>query len=155
MRIFFFLLLPSPEILFNVFIGAILVQVIVSFALQVELKMKYNDKHAKSRGLLPGGRWYEIQAYRALNQALGRWEPHSFYSWYLWSWTTKPVLSRWGIFAAIAKNALYGSKLFIQLILFRFSNNFFWKLTLKTGFVVQGHIYAYVLLWHGSNLLKG
>lgn len=42
------------------------------FSLQVELKMKYNDKHAKSRGLLPGGRWYEIQAYRALNQALGR-----------------------------------------------------------------------------------
>ncbi|KAK7171882.1 hypothetical protein R3I93_004242 [Phoxinus phoxinus] len=40
--------------------------------LQVELKMKYNDKHAKSRGLLPGRRWYEIQAYRALNQALGR-----------------------------------------------------------------------------------
>uniref|UniRef100_A0A671MU76 DNA 5'-3' helicase n=1 Tax=Sinocyclocheilus anshuiensis TaxID=1608454 RepID=A0A671MU76_9TELE len=40
--------------------------------LQVELKMKYNDKHAKSRGLLPGSRWYEIQAYRALNQALGR-----------------------------------------------------------------------------------
>uniref|UniRef100_A0A8C1TCG5 DNA 5'-3' helicase n=1 Tax=Cyprinus carpio TaxID=7962 RepID=A0A8C1TCG5_CYPCA len=40
--------------------------------LQVELKMKYNDKHAKSRGLLPGARWYEIQAYRALNQALGR-----------------------------------------------------------------------------------
>uniref|UniRef100_A0A9J8ADJ3 BRCA1 interacting helicase 1 n=1 Tax=Cyprinus carpio carpio TaxID=630221 RepID=A0A9J8ADJ3_CYPCA len=39
---------------------------------KVELKMKYNDKHAKSRGLLPGGRWYEIQAYRALNQALGR-----------------------------------------------------------------------------------
>uniref|UniRef100_A0AAR2JJB0 DNA 5'-3' helicase n=1 Tax=Pygocentrus nattereri TaxID=42514 RepID=A0AAR2JJB0_PYGNA len=40
--------------------------------LQVELKMKYNDQHSKSRGLLPGGRWYEIQAYRALNQALGR-----------------------------------------------------------------------------------
>ncbi|XP_035010629.1 Fanconi anemia group J protein isoform X2 [Hippoglossus stenolepis] len=39
--------------------------------LQVELKMKYNDQH-KSRGLLPGNRWYEIQAYRALNQALGR-----------------------------------------------------------------------------------
>ncbi|KAI4896648.1 hypothetical protein NFI96_029906, partial [Prochilodus magdalenae] len=38
----------------------------------VELKMKYNDQHSKSRGLLPGGRWYEIQAYRALNQALGR-----------------------------------------------------------------------------------
>ncbi|XP_061073345.1 Fanconi anemia group J protein [Conger conger] len=40
--------------------------------LQVELKMKYNDQHCKARGLLPGGRWYEIQAYRALNQALGR-----------------------------------------------------------------------------------
>ncbi|XP_077396793.1 Fanconi anemia group J protein isoform X2 [Festucalex cinctus] len=40
--------------------------------LQVELKMKYNDQHSKSRGLLPGHRWYEIQAYRALNQALGR-----------------------------------------------------------------------------------
>ncbi len=26
-------------------------------------------------------------------------------------WTTKPVLSRWGIFVAIAKNTLYGSKL--------------------------------------------
>lgn len=55
-----------------VFLETTLVRVIVSFALQVELKMKYNDKHAKSRGLLPGGRWYEIQAYRALNQALGR-----------------------------------------------------------------------------------
>ncbi|XP_077422808.1 Fanconi anemia group J protein isoform X3 [Vanacampus margaritifer] len=40
--------------------------------LQVELKMKYNDQHSKSRGFLPGHRWYEIQAYRALNQALGR-----------------------------------------------------------------------------------
>ncbi|XP_058270088.1 Fanconi anemia group J protein isoform X1 [Hemibagrus wyckioides] len=40
--------------------------------LQVELKMKYNDQHCKSRGLLPGGRWYETQAFRALNQALGR-----------------------------------------------------------------------------------
>ncbi|XP_035985322.1 Fanconi anemia group J protein homolog isoform X1 [Fundulus heteroclitus] len=40
--------------------------------LQVELKMKYNDQHCKSRGLLSGHHWYEIQAYRALNQALGR-----------------------------------------------------------------------------------
>ncbi|KAG8451681.1 hypothetical protein GDO86_003752 [Hymenochirus boettgeri] len=40
--------------------------------LQVELKRKYNDLHSKSRGLLPGSQWYEIQAYRALNQALGR-----------------------------------------------------------------------------------
>ncbi|XP_068124843.1 Fanconi anemia group J protein isoform X2 [Hyperolius riggenbachi] len=40
--------------------------------LQVELKRKYNDQHSKTRGLLPGSLWYEIQAYRALNQALGR-----------------------------------------------------------------------------------
>ncbi|XP_004591250.2 Fanconi anemia group J protein [Ochotona princeps] len=40
--------------------------------LQVELKRKYNDHHSKLRGLLPGRQWYEIQAYRALNQALGR-----------------------------------------------------------------------------------
>ncbi|KAM9452927.1 LOW QUALITY PROTEIN: Fanconi anemia group J protein [Salvelinus alpinus] len=40
--------------------------------LQVELKMKYNDQHCKARGLLSGSRWYEIQAYRALNQALVR-----------------------------------------------------------------------------------
>ncbi len=35
---------------------------------------------------------------------------------YLWPWTTKPVLSRWGIFLAIAKNTLYGSKLLIFLL---------------------------------------
>ncbi|XP_017806150.2 Fanconi anemia group J protein isoform X2 [Papio anubis] len=40
--------------------------------LQVELKRRYNDHHSKLRGLLPGRQWYEIQAYRALNQALGR-----------------------------------------------------------------------------------
>ncbi|KAM6948655.1 Fanconi anemia group J protein [Aplochiton taeniatus] len=40
--------------------------------LQVELKMEYNNQHCKARGLLSGSRWYEIQAYRALNQALGR-----------------------------------------------------------------------------------
>ncbi|XP_073429308.1 Fanconi anemia group J protein isoform X2 [Dendrobates tinctorius] len=40
--------------------------------LQVELKRKYNDQYSKTRGLLPGSQWYEIQAYRALNQALGR-----------------------------------------------------------------------------------
>ncbi len=27
------------------------------------------------------------------------------------AWSTKPVLSRWGIFVAIANNTLYGSKL--------------------------------------------
>ncbi|KAL3858387.1 hypothetical protein ACJMK2_012978 [Sinanodonta woodiana] len=39
---------------------------------QVKLKKEYNDKHKASRGLLSGNEWYEIQAYRALNQALGR-----------------------------------------------------------------------------------
>lgn len=42
--------------------------------------MKYNDQHCKSRGLLPGHRWYEIQAYRALNQALGRYGCTETYS---------------------------------------------------------------------------
>ncbi len=32
---------------------------------------------------------------------------------YMWPWNTKPVLSRWSIFVAIAKNTLYGSKLWI------------------------------------------
>ncbi|PIK44583.1 putative Fanconi anemia group J protein-like [Apostichopus japonicus] len=38
---------------------------------QVELKRAYNDQN-RDRGLLSGSEWYEIQAYRALNQALGR-----------------------------------------------------------------------------------
>ncbi len=29
----------------------------------------------------------------------------------MWPWSTKAVLSRWGIFITIAKNTLYGSKL--------------------------------------------
>ncbi|KAK3742769.1 hypothetical protein QZH41_003706 [Actinostola sp. cb2023] len=40
--------------------------------LKVDLKRKYNDAYASKRGLLNGSEWYEIQAYRALNQALGR-----------------------------------------------------------------------------------
>ena len=41
---------------------------------QVELKRKYNDeKHAKNRaGVLSGDQWYSQQAFRALNQAVGR-----------------------------------------------------------------------------------
>ena len=39
---------------------------------QVEAKRHYNDQHAAARGLLTGSEWYEVQAYRALNQALGR-----------------------------------------------------------------------------------
>ncbi|KAL5017215.1 hypothetical protein ScPMuIL_006804 [Solemya velum] len=40
--------------------------------IQVKLKREYNDKHSRTRGLLSGSDWYEIQAFRALNQALGR-----------------------------------------------------------------------------------
>ncbi len=32
------------------------------------------------------------------------------------AWSTTPVLSRWGIFVAIANNTLYGSKLYIFLL---------------------------------------
>ena len=39
---------------------------------KVELKREYNDELHYHRGLLSGREWYEIQAYRALNQALGR-----------------------------------------------------------------------------------
>jgi fanconi anemia group J protein len=39
---------------------------------QVDLKIKYNNRYCKERGLLTGDKWYEIQAYRAVNQALGR-----------------------------------------------------------------------------------
>ncbi|KAK6968419.1 Fanconi anemia group J protein, partial [Biomphalaria glabrata] len=39
---------------------------------QVEQKRNYNETHKHSRGLLGGHQWYEIQAFRALNQALGR-----------------------------------------------------------------------------------
>jgi len=38
----------------------------------VSHKKDYNNKHHKDKGLLPGWEWYQIQAYRALNQALGR-----------------------------------------------------------------------------------
>ncbi len=42
---------------------------------QVDLKKKYNDgkrRTTSSSQLLSGNEWYEIQAFRALNQALGR-----------------------------------------------------------------------------------
>merc|ERR1739838_515867 len=48
--------------------------------IQVDLKRKYNDLHCRNRGLLTGSAWYEIQAYRALNQALGRCIRHK-YDW--------------------------------------------------------------------------
>lgn len=39
---------------------------------QVELKREYNDQRASTSKVLNGAQWYEIQAFRALNQALGR-----------------------------------------------------------------------------------
>lgn len=39
---------------------------------QVQLKKNFNDLNAKAWGILTGSEWYEIQAYRAVNQALGR-----------------------------------------------------------------------------------
>ncbi|XP_050434380.1 Fanconi anemia group J protein homolog isoform X2 [Adelges cooleyi] len=38
----------------------------------VHHKKEYNNKYHKEKGLLDGWQWYQIQAYRALNQALGR-----------------------------------------------------------------------------------
>jgi len=45
---------------------------------QVVLKKQYNDNHCSSKGLLCGRDWYEIQAYRAMNQALGRCIRHKY-----------------------------------------------------------------------------
>ncbi|KNC49459.1 uncharacterized protein AMSG_11882 [Thecamonas trahens ATCC 50062] len=39
---------------------------------KITIKRRYNDTHSTSRGLLPGSKWYTLQAFRALNQALGR-----------------------------------------------------------------------------------
>ena len=39
---------------------------------KVEAKRKFNDAGARTLGLLPGSVWYEQQAFRALNQAVGR-----------------------------------------------------------------------------------
>ena len=44
---------------------------------QVMLKKAYNSKHSKKRGLLSGDKWYSQQAFRALNQALGRCIRHA------------------------------------------------------------------------------
>ncbi|EGF80917.1 hypothetical protein BATDEDRAFT_1044, partial [Batrachochytrium dendrobatidis JAM81] len=40
--------------------------------IKVLQKRDYNTQRASSRGLLTGSEWYSMQAYRALNQALGR-----------------------------------------------------------------------------------
>lgn len=40
--------------------------------MKVKYKQEYNNMYRLSRGLLSGSEWYDIQAFRALNQALGR-----------------------------------------------------------------------------------
>ncbi|GJQ13595.1 hypothetical protein GpartN1_g5386.t1 [Galdieria partita] len=40
--------------------------------LQVIQKKEYNDRYSASRKLLSGQRWYALQAFRSLNQAIGR-----------------------------------------------------------------------------------
>ena len=45
---------------------------------KVDLKRKYNNNLMQKRNLLSGDEWYEIQAYRAVNQALGRCIRHKF-----------------------------------------------------------------------------
>eukprot|EP00850_Spirogloea_muscicola_P016401 SM000132S26916 [mRNA] locus=s132:399432:407547:- [translate_table: standard] len=39
---------------------------------EVNLKKRYNDENCKSRPLLSGDEWYRQQAFRAINQAVGR-----------------------------------------------------------------------------------
>lgn len=41
--------------------------------LRVTMKKEYNNANASSKKLLSGQEWYDIQAFRALNQAVGRW----------------------------------------------------------------------------------
>jgi Fanconi anemia group J protein len=42
--------------------------------IRIKMKRKYNDDYSESRSLLTGSEWYNIQAYRSLNQG--------FYSMY-------------------------------------------------------------------------
>ncbi|XWS14360.1 hypothetical protein CRYUN_Cryun35bG0002700 [Craigia yunnanensis] len=46
--------------------------------IQIALKKKYNDTYKSSRNLLSGSEWYCHQAFRALNQALGRCIRHKY-----------------------------------------------------------------------------
>ena len=39
---------------------------------KVTSKKSYNDEYSRTKNLLNGGEWFEVQAFRALNQALGR-----------------------------------------------------------------------------------
>ncbi|XP_047523288.1 Fanconi anemia group J protein homolog isoform X2 [Pieris napi] len=47
-----------------------------TFETAVKEKMKYNDKYQKERNLLKGREWLQVQAFRPLNQAVGRCVRH-------------------------------------------------------------------------------
>ncbi|KAI5632340.1 fanconi anemia group J protein [Phthorimaea operculella] len=47
-----------------------------TFDQAVKEKMNYNDKYAKQKNLLTSREWLRVQAYRALNQAVGRCVRH-------------------------------------------------------------------------------
>ncbi|KAI8442064.1 hypothetical protein MSG28_005703 [Choristoneura fumiferana] len=47
-----------------------------TFDMAVKEKMKYNDKYCSQRNLLSSREWLRVQAYRALNQAVGRCVRH-------------------------------------------------------------------------------
>lgn len=38
----------------------------------INLKKNFNTKYYKARGLVDGQEWYQMQAFRAFNQAVGR-----------------------------------------------------------------------------------
>lgn len=52
--------------------------------IQVELKRKYNNANV-SRGLLNGAEWYEMQAFRALNQVFVCISLHSYLNFEIWT----------------------------------------------------------------------
>ncbi len=58
-------------------------------------------------------RWQAKENYWLSDQTKIWWLPSHIH---LWAWSTKPVLSHWGIFVAIANNTLYGSKLLFFLL---------------------------------------
>ena len=59
------------QLLLNI-VRLIKVIFIVDLFFKIDLKRKYNNMLMQKKNLLNGDEWYEIQAYRAVNQALGR-----------------------------------------------------------------------------------
>ncbi len=57
------------------------------------------------------------------------------FSWHMWPWSTKPVLSSTGIFVAIANNTLYGSKLFIFFYAKNHKDIKFWSMKIFCKFL--------------------